>query len=299
MQQAGWSALGVDYSWNKDKPIGPYIYLDLSTQAGQAAFWQIVADRKCVYVHFAPPCGTASRAREKRIHVGFDPKPLRSDAEPDGLSNLAVEDKLRVEQANVLYAFVAEACLRLDAMNISWRIENPKNSLFWATSWLAKLKANSSFEEVHFQHCMHGGTRDKRTMLWVASSLDLSALVARCDGKCKHSPWGISSGRGFATAQERNYPALLCSRWAKHASSNVERQFGKLIPLARQVQVGPAIRAPKLPDDKLQKVFRELQPRRGMQGMIPEYKEVWGYKYTSPVACSGNGVGCSVPPPFP
>ena len=73
----------------------------------------------------------------------------------------------------------------------------------------------------------------------------------------------------------------MCSRWAKHATSNFEKQLGKLLPLAPEFQVGPAQRAPKLPDDKLQKVFRELQPRKGMQEMILEYKEVWGYKYTN------------------
>ena len=278
MQQAGWSALGVDYAWNKDKPIGPAVYLDLTTQAGQDALWQIIVDRKCVYVHFAPPCGTASRAREKRINSGFDPKPLRSDEKPDGLDNLPEKDELRVEQANKLYAFTAEVCLKLDELGIAWSIENPKNSLFWLTSWLVKLRASSDISEVHFQHCMHGGTRDKRTMLWVSHSFDLSALTAKCDGKHTHSPWGVSAGRGFLTAQERNYPALLCSRWAKHATSNFEKKFGKMASAVQEVQVGSSQRAAKISDDKLQKVFRELQPRRGMQEMIPEYKEVAGNK---------------------
>ena len=68
----------------------------------------------------------ASRAREKRIHVGFDPRPLRTDAAPDGLADLSVEDKLRVEQASVLYAFTAEACLELDELGTAWSIKKPK-----------------------------------------------------------------------------------------------------------------------------------------------------------------------------
>ena len=275
MQQQGWKALGIDYGFNKDKPIGASVYIDLSTAAGQEAFWQLIHDRQCIYVHFAPPCGTASRAREKRIYAGYDPKPLRTDAEPDGLSGLPERDQTRVNQANTLYEFVANACLKLSAMGIEWSIENPKNSLLWLTSWMLKLKAGAEFNEVHFQHCMHGGTRDKRTMLWVSSNFDLSALFAACDGKHTHTPWGVSAGRGFATAQERNYPALLCSRWARLATKDFEGKFGPVKVNLQELSVGTQ-KAKGLPDDKLQKVFRELQPRRGMQELIPEYKEVWG-----------------------
>ena len=191
MSQEGWRALGVDYHKNKDKPIGSSVTLDLSTEAGQKAFWQLVEERKVLYVHFAPPCGTASRAREKRLRSGFDPKPLRSDEAPDGIPGIPVNDRERVYQANLLYEFVASACKILSERGIFWSIENPKNSLLWKTSWMSTLQSETSCSEVHFQHCMHGGTRDKRTMLLVSQGLNLAELTAECDGKHKHSPWGI------------------------------------------------------------------------------------------------------------
>eukprot|EP00973_Karenia_brevis_P093263 12416494-Karenia_brevis.AAC.1 len=76
MEEAGFDALGIDYAGNKDKPTCKHIYIDLSTPSGQAAFWTIIAEREPVFVHFAPPCGTASRARDIRRKVGPDPKPL-------------------------------------------------------------------------------------------------------------------------------------------------------------------------------------------------------------------------------
>ena len=212
-------------------------------------------ERKRFYIRFATPCGTASRAREKRLRSGYDPKPLRNDESPDGISELPDRDQERVFQANFLYKFVADACKVLSARGILWSVENPKNSLSWATSWMSAMRAGTSCREVHFQHCMHGGTRDKRTMLLVSGDLDLSGLTSECDGKHTHSPWGISSGRGFATAQGRNYPALLCSRWAKLATKHAASVFGPIQSRLKEFQVGVSQKAKGLPDDKLQHVF--------------------------------------------
>ena len=260
MSEAGWVALGIDWQGNKDVPvIDRTVHIDLSTDAGQAAFWQIVKERRPVYIHFGPPCGTASRARERRLKNGHDPLPLRSDAEPDGISSLAGQDKERVIAANTLYWFVAGACRELTKLEIAWSIENSKNSLFWKTSWVRYLiEKVPQCREIHFQHCMHGGTRDKRTMLLVSRPGLLDELAILCDGKHTHAPWG-KVGNKFATAQERNYPALLCRRWASSASKffAVEKRS-----LATQIVVRQ--QAKGLPDDKLQKVYRELQPRKGL-----------------------------------
>ena len=51
-----------------------------------------------------PPCGTASRARERSISgQKLCPKPLRSNIQPDGLDSLSGWDKYKVETANQLY----------------------------------------------------------------------------------------------------------------------------------------------------------------------------------------------------
>ena len=93
--------------------------------------------RNIKYIHFAPPCGTASRAREMQRTSGPNPMPLRSDEFPDGLPHLGYADALRVHKDNELYKFVAEACLRLVTMGIFWTIENPGHSLMWQTKAFA------------------------------------------------------------------------------------------------------------------------------------------------------------------
>ena len=82
-----------------------------------------------VHVAFAPPCGTASRAREIQ-RKGLDlPQQLRSAEFLEGLPNLAGSDKTKVEKANLLYYFVVALMLKLPA-GVTWSIENPADSHF-------------------------------------------------------------------------------------------------------------------------------------------------------------------------
>ena len=108
-----------------------------------------------------------------------------------------------------------------------------------------------------FQMCMHGGGRDKTTLLWYSGFESMEPLGLLCDGKHQHLPWHRCKevGEVYATAQERCYPALFCQR------------------LAEQVRV--ALRLPKkqkpLAASSL-KFNGEQQPRRGIQELIPEFK---------------------------
>lgn len=240
------------------------VNLDLSTSEGQSAFWTILKEENVVYVHFAPPCGTSSLAREirRKNQTGkssaVDPKPLRSSSFPDGLPDLSGVDKDRVVTANRLYAFVAKAIVYLSSVNISWSVENPTNSRMWETSFFeaAKIVLADALKTVAFQMCMHGGDRPKKTLFWFAGKIDLSPLGIMCDGKHTHKPWSFSNVDGFATAKERCYPQLLCKRIAK--------------------RVGEAllVKKPKESVAELPNIYRGLQPRRGMQELIPEYKQV-------------------------
>ena len=56
---------------------------------------------RTVLIHLAPPCGTASRARQRKIHsfkrLGLsEPKPLRSDTYPDGIPGLSGKKSSRL-----------------------------------------------------------------------------------------------------------------------------------------------------------------------------------------------------------
>ena len=119
-----------------------------------------------VYIHLAPPCGTASAARGIPVPgcpEDMQPTPLRSKEFPNGLPGLAGLNLLKVEKANSLYwaTFkIVEFCV---LNNILVSIENPLNSLFWLTAPMVKLFQLCQGFHVIFDSCMMGGQRDKAT----------------------------------------------------------------------------------------------------------------------------------------
>ena len=264
LQKAGFAAVGVDYK-NKDKPRAKIIWIDLTTRAGQLEFWALVRAGQIRYVHFAPPCGTASRAREIRRR-GIDPKPLRSQAYPEGVPDLNAKDAARVDSANILYKFVAEAIPKLDERGIAWSVENPTNSWMWQTRWFLELQARHEDPDIpfhcsriSFDMCMHGGKRKKATVFLFGGGIDLAPLELKCDGNHEHLPWGVSAegSAPFVTAGERNYPQTLCRRIAKRAALACGAK-------ARQKYVENPDKIANLED----------QPRRSQNELIAEFKDV-------------------------
>eukprot|EP00972_Heterocapsa_arctica_P056863 8392592-Heterocapsa_arctica.AAC.1 len=87
--------------------------------------------RRRLHVHFAPPCGTCSRAREIPVRGGSGPPPLRSAAHPAGLPSLRDVDLDKVLAANPLYEAVSSVVLDELAQGhaeVTWSVENPTNS---------------------------------------------------------------------------------------------------------------------------------------------------------------------------
>ena len=60
----GFDAVGVDWIRNRHRAKAPVLRLDLSTTEGQASAWDMLSDHRVKFVHFAPPCGTFTRARQ-------------------------------------------------------------------------------------------------------------------------------------------------------------------------------------------------------------------------------------------
>ena len=108
----GDEGIGIDWARNKFVPKGPCEMVDLTKEDGKNLLAnkikQIKAQGYRVYVHIAPPCGTASKAREIPIPEHLkekgcpEPTPLRSDQLPEGLPNLKKRDAVRGESANIL-----------------------------------------------------------------------------------------------------------------------------------------------------------------------------------------------------
>lgn len=154
---------GVDATVKKGVKA-PTLKLDLTTLHGKELLFDVLKRPEVVGCHIAPPCGTASRAREIRKHVPGMPQPLRTATYPDGLPSLEGKDKLRCEQANILYDLTAEICKFCHNNFLLFSVENPASSLFWATSmWKNSMSATPGLMETLSHHCMFGGTRKKHT----------------------------------------------------------------------------------------------------------------------------------------
>jgi len=136
------------------------------------------------------------------------------------LPNLSAEDQLKVDQANIIYDFVAELFLLRMRMNLPTTVENPSRVLLWWLEQYRDLIRDPAATVCDFHACMVGGKRDKSTR-FLCFGLDLSELSERwCDKSHDHAPWQpffdkARSRLVYPTADEAEYPRLLCEILAR------------------------------------------------------------------------------------
>lgn len=183
-------------------------------------------------IWIAPSCGTASRARERRLpqlqKLGVEvPVPLRSENQPDQLDGLDGTNKVKVEKANMLYSAVEQITRTACRACIFTGIENPGNSHYWGTTPMENIIEEFGSKYVTFHNCCHGGCRDKLTAVWVKDDW-LDYLEARCDKFHEHKSWKVTISKQkvhFPTAEEAAYPTVLCQRIVDCVKQKVV-QFG-------------------------------------------------------------------------
>ena len=114
----GGDALGIDHIIDKRRVKGPVSKVDLTQQSGQDTILGWLRDGRVDAVMLAPPCGTASRAREIPIPHGKglkrQPMPLRSDKFPMGIPSLKGVARQKAKAANRLCKFarkVIDVCV--------------------------------------------------------------------------------------------------------------------------------------------------------------------------------------------
>ena len=137
------------------------------------------------------------------------PPPLRDANHALGLPGLRPHDKVKVDQANILYEFCIQLLDLCRQLSMTISVENPERAVFahYARSqskdfqqWFASL------DRINFDSCMRGGSRQKKTRL-LASPGVYTTLALRCDSM--HQPWGIhQEGQHlrFDTATEAQHP---------------------------------------------------------------------------------------------
>ena len=219
--QSGFKAMAFDKTSKRSEGQSVLEY-DLSNRdevESLLSFIKLNADRIAL-IHLAPPCGTASRARGKRLRFLKalnikEPRPLRDDFHPDGFPWLQGSDKIRTEAANLVYentVLIAQTAIQL---KVAVTIENPANSLMWKTSpFLQLFESFPELKFVTFHNCAHGGVRDKLTSFATNVSW-FDSLALLCDKQHSHAPWTPTVVAGkvhYPTHTEAAYPEVLCQR---------------------------------------------------------------------------------------
>ena len=214
-------SFGIDHKVSKQRV--KTICLDLSLQKNQQLVEQWCLSGRCLWVHWGIPCGTASRARFRRLsRRSHGPPPLRTDRWPDGIPALSGVNLRRVRLANSLYAFMAHLIPKLSTHNIVWTVENPWTSLLWKTSyWKIVERFKPWYCELH--NCMFGGARLKRTCIASKTSAVMS-LAIHCDGQHSHAPWSVQQGV-FDTSLEAEYTPMLAKALAECILESLAGEF--------------------------------------------------------------------------
>ena len=226
LRKGGVDAIGVDWVRNAcSKPKAPVMQADCSEPNGQRLTLDLLENGNVEYTHAAPPCGTASRARErplpqKLIRQGCPaPRPLRSESYPEGLPGLSSTEQLRVTLANKIYVSVLACILLMRNSGKLWTLENPLTSYLWLFPGYAALLAMEGVYSVEFQQCNHGGTRPVWRR-WATNIKGLMVLAGKCNGLHSHEPFEVhkpndaKSPWRFDTTKEAEYPLDLCRKVA-------------------------------------------------------------------------------------
>ena len=72
LRSKGLRVLPVDHSKNRHRQRVSCMQLDITSVDAWAVIEHILLAEQLVYVHLAPPCGTATRARERRFFQTID-----------------------------------------------------------------------------------------------------------------------------------------------------------------------------------------------------------------------------------
>ena len=213
LRRRGFQGIAIDHIPSKHVAI---LRLNLTNDVHIRIFDELLNQQRILYVHFAPPCGTASLARAIKLGKRRGPPPLRSLSRPMGLRRLTPKQQLRVNLANKLYTITCHFMLKLHHKGVGWSIENPSSSLMWVTKPFYDLmcRLKQAFVGVSFHTCMYNAPSKKTTALWT-SVPQLQALAATCDESHQRLPWGLTDDNTFATAEECAYNDNLCSHWAQ------------------------------------------------------------------------------------
>ena len=217
----GFHAVAIDGPRNEHKPRVKIVTMDLCKEGAWEKLEAIIREPGVHAVHFAPPCGTASRARDKAVPQWLQalgvpsPPPLRSMEYPWGIPEISSEYQVtKLEAANMIYRIVARGISLCLQLSIIVSAENPFRSYFWEVPCIKPFKSHPALEWLLYDGCMVGGDRNKRSGLLATKGVFTSLFHRLCDERHQHAPWQARIVDGvplFDTASEAEYASLLCN----------------------------------------------------------------------------------------
>ena len=220
VRQCGFRVLAIDQSSNRHKPVFSVHRLDVSKDFAWELFDNLCLQERAIAIHFAPPCGTCSKARGRPLADGTPgPPALRSHEFPMGLPGMVPGETSRVASANAIYERVALFCLSHD---VAWTIENPRNSWLWDLPCMRDLVQKSMF--VCYDNCMFGGERFKQNAL-LTNRVEFFELWRECDRSHEHKSYGLDPVNGeLDTAAEAEYTLPFCEAFAQALVQLAEKE---------------------------------------------------------------------------
>ena len=281
LKREGFDAFGIDHNVLKTASCS-VLQLDLTQEDATSHLWSIVKDPAVQFIHFAPPCGTASRARD--IQFKGAPPILRSPKQPHGVDGLEGLNATRVAKANSLYQLtleVSQFCLEAGKF---FSCENPSRSYLWLLpAWKAFLARQDVFQ-TSFHHCEYGGLRRKATLL-VHNVPHFKGLQRFCSGNHVHLGWG-KVGPSWATSEETAYPWGLC----KTMASFLKDHFLSLGFLAPATDISGSFN-----QVQASRAFTGVQSRKRVPPLLSEFASVHTVIVPTKVADSFLRPGTKLP----
>ena len=174
--------------------------------------------------HMGFPCSSWSRARD----IPNGPPRLRSQDHIWGVPGLAPHDADKVNDGNLLLAFVVRFCRLAIRREIPWTIENPALSYAWSAPPMQLLLANhrggAEWRLVNsgtVEYCSFG-TPWRKSTTFKSFKVDLTWMENyRCTGNLccytgqKHQKLSGKVNGKFLTSLAEAYPHRLCKLLAR------------------------------------------------------------------------------------
>ena len=252
----------------------PIIKYDLLKPDHVKLVQDLIASPQCLYVHFAPPCGTSSRARLIQRRGRWNPPIIRTDQHPDGIPGLSGTLKARVEAANQLYAITCDLVTWCIQSNTYFSVENPGRSFMWQTApFVALSRKTPNLQEVFFHHCRYGSARRKLTKL-LHNISEFATLEAFCLNDHEHEPWGQSPDGGWTTAEETAYPWDLCRAIASKVITQISKDGVACTPPVFALQEANLLTL---------RTATDIQPRKNLPPMVSEFVHIMPHPADRPI----------------